>query len=98
MGKRIVTVTCTILLVISMLVSSTAAKTSKDHDNSAENFNIDQTDGLQFDEYLNLSGSSIFPASELTWYIYEVLPEVEFSQNIINQSNIFERVTIEGGI
>ena len=98
MGKRIVTVTCTILLVISMLVSSTAAKTSKDHNNSAENLNIDQTDGLQFDEYLNLSGSSIFPASELTWYIYEVLPEVEFSQNIINQSNIFERVTIEGGI
>lgn len=98
MGKRIVTVTCTILLVISMLVSSTAAKTSKGHHNSAENLIIDQTDGLQFDEYLNLSGSSIFPASELTWYIYEVLPEVEFSQNIINQSNIFERVTIEGGI
>ena len=98
MGKRIVTVTCTMLLVISMLVSSTAAKTSKDHHNSAENLIIDQTDGLQFDEYLNLSGSSIFPASELTWYIYEVLPEVEFSQNIINQSNIFELVTIEGGI
>ncbi len=98
MGKRIVTVTCTMLLVISMLVSSTAAKTSKGQHNSPENLIIDQTDGLQFDEYLNLSGSSIFPASELTWYIYEVLPEVEFSQNIINQSNIFERVTIEGGI
>ena len=81
-----------------MLVSSTAAKTSKGHHNSTENLIIYQTDGLQFDEYLNLSGSSIFPASELTWYIYEVLPEVEFSQNIINQSNIFERVTIEGGI
>ena len=98
MGKRIVTVTCTILFVISMLVSSTAAKTSKGHHNTAENLIINQPDGLQFDEYLNLSGSSIFPASELTWYIYEVLPEVEFSQNIINQSNIFERVTIEGGI
>ena len=98
MGKRIVTVTCAILLVISILVSSTAAKTSKGHHDSAGNLIIDQTDGLQFDEYLNLTGSSIFPASELTWYIYEVLPEVEFSQNIINQSNIFERVTIEGGI
>ena len=69
-----------------MLVSSTAAKTSKGHHNSTENLIIYQTDGLQFDEYLNLSGSSIFPASELTWHIYEVLPEVEFSQNIINQS------------
>jgi hypothetical protein len=76
MGKRIVTVTCTILLVISMLVSNTSAIPSKGHHHGTEKLTIDQPDGQQFIEYLNLTGTSIFPASELSWSISEILPEV----------------------
>ena len=98
MGKRIVTVTCTILLVISMLVSNTSAIPSKGHHHGTENLTIDQPDGQQFIEYLNLTGTSIFPASELSWSISEILPEVVSNQNIINHSNIFEQVTVEDNV
>lgn len=98
MGKRIVTVTCTILLVISMLVSNTSAIPSKGHHHGTEKLTIDQPDGQQFIEYLNLTGTSIFPASELSWSISEILPEVVSNQNIINQSNIFEHVTVEDNV
>ncbi|MDG1548686.1 MAG: hypothetical protein P8Q94_01420 [Candidatus Poseidoniaceae archaeon] len=98
MGKRIVTVTCTILLVISMLVSNTSAIPSKGHHHGTENLTIDQPDGQQFIEYLNLTGTSIFPASELSWSISEILPEVVSNQNIINTSNIFEQVTVEDNV
>ena len=98
MGKRIVTVTCTILLVISMLVSNTSAIPSKGHHHGTEKLTIDQPDGQQFIEYLNLTGTSIFPASELSWSISEILPEVVSNQNIINQSNIFKQVTVEDDV
>ena len=98
MGKRIVTVTCTILLVISMLVSNTSAIPSKGHHHGTENLTIDQPDGQQFIEYLNLTGTSIFPASGLSWSISEILPEVVSNQNIINHSNIFEQVTVEDNV
>ena len=98
MGKRIVTVTCTILLVISMLVSNTSAIPSKGHHHGTEKLTIDQPDGQQFIEYLNLTGTSIFPASDLSWSISEILPEVVSNQNIINQSNIFKQVTVEDDV
>lgn len=98
MGKRIVTVTCTILLVISMLVSNTSAIPSKGHTHEIEQLTIDQPDGQHFIEYLNLTGTSIFPSSELSWSISEILPEVVLDQNIINQSNIFKQVTIEDNV
>ena len=98
MGKRIVTVTCTILLVISMLVSNTSAIPSKGHHHGTEKLTIDQPEGQQFIEYLNLTGTSIFPASELSWSISEILPEAVFNQNIINQSNIFEQVIVEDNV
>lgn len=98
MGKRIVTVTCTILLVFSMLLSNTSAETGKSNHNPSEELTINQTDGEHFIEYLNLSGSSIFPASELSWSIYEISQGVENNEESINQSNIFEKVTIENNI
>ena len=98
MGKRIVTVTCTILLVFSMLLSNTSAEVGKGHHNPSQTLTIDQTDGEHFVEYLNLSGSSIFPANELRWSINEILPGVENNDNPINQSNIFEKVTIENNV
>ena len=98
MGKRIVTVTCTILLAFSMLLSNTSAETGKSNHNPSEELTINQTDGEHFIEYLNLSGSSIFPASELSWSIYEISQGVENNEESINQSNIFEKVTIENNI
>ncbi|MBT4920332.1 MAG: hypothetical protein HON10_02970 [Euryarchaeota archaeon] len=98
MRKRIVTVTCTILLVISMLVSNTSAVPSKGHHHGTEKLTIDQPNGQQFVEYLNLSGTSIFPASELSWSISEIIPELVGNHNIINQSNIFEQVTVEDNV
>ena len=98
MGKRIVTVTCTILLAFSMLLSTTSAVPGKTHNNPSENLTIDQNGGEHFDEYLNLSGSSTFPADELIWSINEILPGIENTDNPINQSNIFEKVIIENNV
>ena len=98
MGKRIVTVTCTILLVFSMLLSTTSAVPSKGNHNPSEKLTIDQKDGGHFVEYLNLSGSSIFPADELRWSINEIFPGIENTDNPINQSNIFEKVIIENSV
>ena len=98
MGKRIVTVTCTILLAFSMLLGTTLAQPGKGHHNPSENLTIDQKDGEHFVEYLNLSGSSIFPADELSWSINEILPGIENTDNPINQSNIFEKVIIENNV
>ena len=71
---------------------------SKGHHHGTDKLTIDQADGQQFIEYLNLTGTSIFPASELIWSISEILPEVELNQNIINESNIFEIVTVEDNL
>ena len=98
MGKRVVTVTCTIFLVFSMLLSNTSAESGKSHHNPSEELTINQIDGEHFIEYLNLSGSSIFPASELSWSIYEISPGIENNDESINQSNIFEKVTIENNV
>ena len=98
MGKRIVTVTCTILLAFSMLLGTTLAQPGKGHHNPSENLTIDQKDGEHFVEYLNLSGSSIFSADELIWSVNEILPGIENNYNPINQSNIFEKVTIENNV
>ena len=98
MGKRIVTMTCTMIIVFSMLLSNTSAEIGKRNHNTSEDLTINQTDGGHFIEYLNLSGSSIFPASELRWSIYEISQGIENSAESINESNIFEKVTIENDV
>ncbi len=98
MGKRIVTMTCTMIIVFSMLLSNTSAEIGKGNHNTSEDLTINQTDGGHFIEYLNLSGSSIFPASELRWSIYEISQGIENSAESINESNIFEKVTIENDV
>ena len=98
MGKRIVTVTCTIFLVFSMLLSNTSAENGNGHNNPSEDLTINQTDGEHFIEYLNLSGSSTFPASELSWSIYEISQGIVNNEVPVNQSNIFEKVTIENDV
>lgn len=81
-----------------MLLSNTSAEPGKGHHNPSEELTINQTDGEHFIEYLNLSGSSIFPASELSWSIYEISQGIQNNEESINQSNIFEKVTIENNV